>query len=227
MTRYRSQFLLVTLFVLILALPILPALGDWSRYATAFFFQLMLLAAVIAASQRRITGLIALGLFVVTLLLGVTGLWVHTYGLQLADYIVMSLFLSLVIVMILKSVFTQGYVNFGTICAALSVYLLLAVLWAVMYGMVDLIDPGAFAFNTGIGGETQSMQFGQGRSVTPLYFSLVTITTLGYGDITPLSPAASMLAVVEAVIGQFYLTVLVAWLVGTYIGLSMKPKANQ
>ena len=55
------------------------------------------------------------------------------------------------------------------------------------------------------------------ETVTSLYFSFVTLTTLGYGDITPTSPAARMLAVVEAIMGQLYIAVLVARLVGAYI----------
>ena len=54
------------------------------------------------------------------------------------------------------------------------------------------------------------------------YFSFVTITTLGYGDITPLTNRASALALIEALIGQIYLVVLVAWLVGMYVSRKSK-----
>jgi voltage-gated potassium channel Kch len=55
------------------------------------------------------------------------------------------------------------------------------------------------------------------ESIYPIYFSLVTLTTLGYGDIVPTAAAARMLAAVEAVVGQLYLAVLVARLVGLHI----------
>ena len=227
MNRYRFQFLLAALFALILALPFQHFLGNWGHYATSLLFFLMLLAAVAAVAQKRVTGVMTLGLFTASIVLKIIGVWYLPDPILMADYIVTTLFMGTVIMLILGGIFNHGHVTLNTICAALSVYLLLAVVWAMLYGLVDLIEPGSFAYNTTIGGDDPSMQFGGGRSVIPLYFSLVTLTTLGYGDIVPVSPAASMLAVVEAVIGQFYLTVLVAWLVGMYISDSIKPKANQ
>jgi hypothetical protein len=64
------------------------------------------------------------------------------------------------------------------------------------------------------------MRFGGEQSLYPIYFSLVTMTTLGYGDITPDSDTSRMLASMEAVIGQIYLAVLVARLVGLQIAQS-------
>ena len=61
------------------------------------------------------------------------------------------------------------------------------------------------------------MRFGAERSITALYYSFVTLTTLGYGDITPVSASARMLSVVEAIIGQLYIAVLVARMVGLNI----------
>lgn len=226
MTRYRFQFLLISLFALLLATPFLPALRAGGRTGASFFFSMLLLAAVAAVAHRRLAGVIALSLCAVTLLLQIIGLWYQSDAFQVVSHIVDILFLGYVTSVILRHLFTTNQVTFSTICAALCVYLLLAVLWAIVYSLVDVTEPGAFAFNSAMDGQTPSMRFGGGQSVTPMYYSLVTITTLGYGDIVPVSPAASMLAVVEAVIGQFYLTVLVAWLVGKYIASSIKESAN-
>jgi voltage-gated potassium channel Kch len=137
------------------------------------------------------------------------------------------MFLGGVILIVLNHIFRSGHIDFNTICAALSVYLLIAILWTQFYGLAELLDPGAFVYNTPIGGETTSMQMAGGKSFVAIYYSLVTITTLGYGDIVPVSPAATMLATVEAVVGQFYLTVLVAWLVGMYISSTMQAKQTE
>lgn len=229
MTRYRFQFLLSALIILILTLPLLPALpllGNWSRYAASFFFSLMLLAAVAAVSQRRAVGMIALCVYAVTAMLEIFGIFYQSVPLQIADHALSIIFLGGVIIIILKNLFYTGKISIDTICAALSVYLLMAILWSVLYTLVDAISPGSFAFNTEIGNGLSSMQFDDKLSMVPLYYSLVTITTLGYGDIVPITPMASMLAVIEAVIGQFYLTVLVAWLVGMHISSSLRLKAN-
>lgn len=226
MTRYRFQFLLISLFTLLLAIPLIPTLGAWGRAGTSFFFSMLLLAAVAAVAQRRLAGVIALCLCAVTFSLKLIGLWYQPDAFQVVSHVADILFLGYVTSVILRHLFATSQVTFSTICAALCVYLLLAVLWAIIYSLVDITDPGAFAFNAAVDGQAPSMRFGGGQSVTPIYYSLVTITTLGYGDIVPVSPAASMLAVVEAVIGQFYLTVLVAWLVGKYIASSIRGQAS-
>ncbi len=90
---------------------------------------------------------------------------------------------------------------------AISVYLLLGVAFEFVYGLILAVDPTAFRGLVESGAEIG--QF--------FYFSFVTLTTLGYGDITPASRLAGAVATLEAMIGQIYLTVLVARLVGMHI----------
>jgi voltage-gated potassium channel Kch len=86
-------------------------------------------------------------------------------------------------------------------------------MWAFAYMILELVVPGSFSQPGGsIRAETMRFE----------YFSFITITTLGYGDITPLSNRASALALLEALIGQIYLVVLVAWLVGMYVSRKAK-----
>lgn len=92
--------------------------------------------------------------------------------------------------------------------AALSAYLFMALLWSSFYVLLLQFQPQA------LGGALSAERH---LSMQLIYFSLVTITTLGYGDLLPVTPFARMLASLEAVVGQFYLTVLVAWLVGMYV----------
>jgi hypothetical protein len=86
-------------------------------------------------------------------------------------------------------------------------------MWSFLYGVLDLVEPGSFAIS-----EAQTL----GERTIYLYYSFVTITTLGYGDVTPISYIATSLAVLEAVVGQLYLVVLVAWLVGMYVSKKSK-----
>ncbi len=82
-------------------------------------------------------------------------------------------------------------------------------MWGIVYLLLNVIAPGSFV---GITGETWSEQLNEFT-----YHSFVTLTTLGYGDITPAAPVARTLNYLEAVLGQMYLTVLVAALVGIHI----------
>ena len=88
----------------------------------------------------------------------------------------------------------------------MAVYFLIGFLWSFLYIVVTISDPGSISFPDSelIPGEI-------------FYFSFVTLTTLGYGDITPESMMARNLTIIEATIGQIYLTVLVARLVGLHI----------
>ena len=99
----------------------------------------------------------------------------------------------------------------NVIYAAIAVYLFIAFMWAFLFLLVEKLQPGSITLG---GTEESTFHF--------FYYSFVTITTLGYGDITPTSEIARSLALLEAVIGQIYLVVLVARLVGIHIAQSSR-----
>lgn len=117
-------------------------------------------------------------------------------------------FFGFVASIILRGVFdSQTRVSQDTICGALSVYLLFGLVWAFAFSLLELSSPGSFS---GLG-LTEFADFGHFKRF--LGFSYVTLTTLGYGNISPATPPADSLAATEAIVGQLYLTVLVARLV--------------
>jgi hypothetical protein len=101
------------------------------------------------------------------------------------------------------------------IYGALCVYLLIGLTWGFMFLTLEGVQPGSFSL-----GQGQPNGIAKDPA-TLVYFSFVTLSTVGYGDITPLSPPARSLAFMEAIIGQIYLAVLVARLVGLHIASSM------
>ena len=117
--------------------------------------------------------------------------------------------------------FTLKQVVFGTeistnrLVGAICVYLLLGVIWAVGYARINLVSPGSFA------GFLPMDELGWDSEW--LYFSFVTMTTLGYGDILPVSAAARGLAYMQAIVGQFYIAILVAGLVSAYVSNRGEP----
>lgn len=98
-------------------------------------------------------------------------------------------------------------VTTDTMMSAISGFLLLAMFWATLYSIVELIEPGSYLVHDKPVGDHPT------GHVVFLYFSLVTITTLGYGDIVPGTPRAGMLASLEAVVGQLYVAILIARIV--------------
>jgi voltage-gated potassium channel Kch len=109
--------------------------------------------------------------------------------------------------MVLTQVFRQGPVTFHRIQGAIAAYLLLGLAWANAYELIELARPGALRFPDG-GGPTP---------IRLIYFSFVTLTTVGYGDITPLHPTARSLAISEALVGQLFPAILIARLVSMEI----------
>ena len=121
-------------------------------------------------------------------------------------------FFTYVLIINFKDIFVNGdRVSMDTIFQAISVYLLLGLAWAFAYVSLELIIPGSFSIGVDLTVQSD-LDFHKF-----LYFSFVTMTTLGYGDITPVTPPAGSLSYVQAVVGQIYLTVLVARLVGMHI----------
>ena len=122
--------------------------------------------------------------------------------------------LSFVCVALLVGIFEGRTVTAGSISSSLSVYLLLGIVWSLAYLLVELGSPGSFyGLGEGSAAETQ-------RDL--LYYSFMTLVTVGYGDIGPVSPGARALAISEAVVGQLYLVVLVASLVGMFLSMQSR-----
>jgi hypothetical protein len=119
----------------------------------------------------------------------------------------------------LRYVLTTRRVSLDMIFGAVVAYLLIGVGFAMFYTMLLTLDPQAFKL-------ADPVKLGNDAALMPrmVYFSFVTIATLGYGDITPQTPFLQILAAFEAVIGQFYIAVVIAWLVSRYV---MEPNPQQ
>jgi uncharacterized membrane protein len=108
------------------------------------------------------------------------------------------------------TLFREREVTADGVATALCAYLLIGLAWTLFYVAVHDLNPDAFRLPEGI------VQPGRAASAF-LYFSFVTLATLGYGDITPHSEAARALAVIEAIVGQFFVAVVLARLVALEI----------
>ena len=104
----------------------------------------------------------------------------------------------------LKHVMFSGKITLNKIIGSICIYLLIGVTWGILYNLLVYFQPGAF----------KGLSLAQASEGDFMYYSFVTLSTVGYGDISPVSPLARALAYLEAIVGQFYLAVLVASLVG-------------
>lgn len=171
------------------------------------------LVLVLVAGVRSLTGFkwmfrIGVTLAVSWVTLEVIYLFSRVEALVGIVLLVALVFVALVGFIAMRDVLYGGEVDQNRLMGAMCVYLLIGLAWSYAFMLVHIVSPTSFDGIAGAKTEAhvQAMQF--------LYYSFVTLTTLGYGEITPVSPVAQTLAYMEAVSGQFYLTILVAALVG-------------
>lgn len=125
-------------------------------------------------------------------------------------YLLFVAYYGLLIYSYASQIFQSKKVTKNVLFAAFCLYLMIGLFWGALYGLLDTIQPGAYS---GVLMENAD----KGMIHVFNYFSLITLTTLGYGDITPQTPGAASICQIEAVVGQFFTAVLVAWLVAKYM----------
>jgi Zn-dependent protease with chaperone function len=188
------------------------------RVLANLFFSLILITGAIAATRNRVFRLLVLSWG----LLAFVFLWVrHLFPHQALIFLTTCLslfFLVLLALLILGQAFREGPTTSHRITGAVAVYLLLGLIWSLAYYLVALPIPEAFAvqgpFTRGDGEALQSHL---------IYFSFVTLTTLGYGDIVAVHPMARMLAILQGVTGQLFPAILIARLVSLHVQTRRKP----
>ena len=205
--RYVQLLIALLLGLALYPVAVETGLARWFRLA----LMLMLAVSAYAVSGRRrvLLTALALGIPAIAAQLGAVALE-GRISLLLAAGLAL-LFLAFVTVVIFSSVLAPGKVTRDKIAGAISVYLLLGMVWALLYTVLAIAHPGTFDLPAGAEGQGEVTEY------TFFYFSFVTLTTLGYGDITPVSPVSQTLAWLQAVVGQLYLAILVARLVGLHI----------
>ncbi len=202
----RYTTLLWSLIVLFLLYPVMQKLG-MSRFWSLFFIA-ELLFAVYSVSEGTKSLKIAALLVTPAILGELSFFFLETRETHWFSVISVGVFLGYVAFVVYKtSVFSKGRMTPDRVAGAIAVYLLLGLLWALVYGIVSSTDPDAF---TGLASFSLEES---GAQQDFIYFSFVTLTTLGYGDMSPVSPFAKTLAWFEAVFGQLYLAVTIARLV--------------
>ena len=214
--RRRFVILLFLLLALILITPLVEGFVKlhiiWNIFLTGIF-----VSAVYAVSEQKRRDYMA-SLLALPMLVSVwSGYFVESNSVVIVGTLCCVVFFAYMIVNILLFIYKQDEVTRDLIAGAAVVYLLMALMWVFIYRVVEAAHPGSFTISTT--DIHERMRF--------LYFSLVTITTLGYGDIVPTTSLASSLATLEAVVGQLYLVTTVAWLVGVRVTQSREKKSSQ
>lgn len=215
----RFFFLLIFLMVFIFLGPFIQA-NDKGLSLYDGLFTAMLIVGAYSASKKKSSLVIASALALPAVAL----VWLDHFdpstSYAVPRYVLALLFFTFTAGTILSHVVKAERVTFDKICAALCSYLLLGLIFAILYSLLEFLEPGTFLAGGHVMPKGDPGAFygaGLGQAV---YFSFTTLTTLGYGDLAGATPVAKNLSVLEATIGQIYLVVLVARLVGMEIAHS-------
>lgn len=221
----RFYVLLGGLLALMLAAPLVDAFAERADsaippYVMSAVFLFMLLGVILALCEHRRSVIIALLLALPAAVLWVVDMYAQRDAVTIAQMACAIALLVYAVLMILVFIFKGGPVSGNVIAASMCIYLLLGVIWGEAYSIIAVVDPGAFMITHSQDAGQFVMKVGGRGTSYALYYSLVTMTTLGYGDVVPISLAARTLATTQAITGQMYLAVLVARLVGMHIAQS-------
>lgn len=218
MANYKYEMLLAAQLLLSVISPLFSSIVH-ARTVLDITVTIVFVTAIYVISGTRKHFIIGMILMVPALLLT----WgVKLYHVPSLEYLALAgtaLFFCYVASLILADIFRSKMVTLDIIAGGICVYLFFGNICGMVYALIGRLDPAAFSIP-----EATASYIGNslGEVSSAMYFSFVTLTTLGYGDITPVNTFARTLAYLEAAIGQFYLTVLIASLVGIHISTSNK-----
>ena len=198
--------LLLSLFSVILLNPILDH-GDFRKLILAGLTFVPVIIATIRLSQKRLWIWPSILLMSVSAIFGLMSAFIANPLLATIKWGLFAAFFALTVVGLFSYLTSARDVLRTHLYTAISVYLLLGMTWFALYCAIDAAFPGSFEYTNKIVANRQSEL---------MYFSLITLTTIGYGDILPLNGEARMLAALEGVIGVLYVAITVAILVSAF-----------
>ncbi len=226
MTKYLKQsryfLLLVSLSLLFIVYPFFS--GVFSQGAVfQLFFSIVLISALFINHPKRINFRVAIALMVPS----IAFTWAHIVypplDLMLWGMFFQLMFLSFIATRIVIRFSMKDEIELDQIFGSVCVYFLIGMIWAIVYFMIEDIFPGSFKMVEVLSSDGEAHNsFRYLHNF--MYFSFSTLSTLGYGDITPSSPVARSLTSIEAMMGQFYMAVLVARWVGLHIADTIYKK---
>jgi hypothetical protein len=211
----REHPLRLLLWMLLAVFAVRPGIESYSAVmALDAIFSLILLGVLRRLAQSPSLFWSSVGLLVVALVARLADRYDDTTWLTHAADVVSALFTLLVILFLLDYVVRAPRVTQNTLLAAICAYILVGVLFGFVFLLVYRVQPRAFDLDPLLGPPETQLR----------YFSMITLTTVGYGDILPKTPESRALAALEALIAQLYLAAIVARLVGIQVANAARPQ---
>ena len=210
MKQGNFTYMLVGLLIFFL---LAPSITKYFPVSSSIFIQItfmtLMIIGVWSLKGNSVWFNIGFALASVGIILSIFNIFLNFTIIYVLSMINVFLFCSMSSVIVMKQVLFKGKIDSNKLIGSVCIYLLMGLVWGSVYIIIGILVPDAFE---GIVSETE-----RNLAWEYIYFSYVTLSTLGYGDITPIYPLARSLAYLEAICGQLYIAILIASLVGAFL----------
>jgi len=209
LSKERGTLFLMLSLILLMVLTAFLEHSSIGRVALLVAVYAILIFAILELHDKGTVRWLATGAAIPIIFIELAALLRPSHSLSIVGYALFAAFFGFVGAGHFSFLGKPGAITSGRIYASVSLYLILGMFWYALFNLMEAIHPGSFVFSGAGISEPVSRH-------ALLYFSLATLTTLGYGDIIPVTPPARMFAALESIMGVLYIAVTVARLVAAY-----------
>ncbi len=207
--KSRFIYIIFAIILVLLVNPFIRPLGLIGHLFSTLLLSMIPLASAYALTEDRKKAIIVLLIAAPFVILDGLNVFFTNRPLMIVAYSFGTILYFYIVILLVKNLLSIRVITADLIFCAISIYLLIGVMWAGIYIVLDGISPGSFSETTDL-----------------LYFSFVTLTTVGFGDVAPLSVLSRRLAVFEAAMGNVYMAVIIAMIVGRYMQMQVEQDSK-
>lgn len=207
--KSRFIYIIFAIILVLLVNPFIRPLGLIGHLFSTLLLSMIPLASAYALTEDRKKAIIVLLIAAPFVILDGLNVFFTNRSLMIVAYSFGTILYFYIVILLVKNLLSIRVITADLIFCAISIYLLIGIMWAGIYIVLDGISPGSFSETTDL-----------------LYFSFVTLTTVGFGDVAPLSVLSRRLAVFEAAMGSIYMAVIIAMIVGRYMQMQVEQDSK-
>ena len=210
--KSRFIYIIFAIMLVLLVNPFIRPLGLIGHLISTLLLAMIPLASAFALTEDRKKAIIVLLIAAPFVILDGLNVFFTNRPLMVVAFSFGTILYFYIVVLLVKNLLSIRVITADLIYCAISIYLLIGIMWAGIYTVLEGISPGSFSGTSG--------------TVDLLYFSFVTLTTVGFGDVAPLSILGKRLAVFEAAMGSIYMAVIIAMIVGRYMSMQVEKDSE-
>ena len=210
--KSRFIYIIFAIMLVLLVNPFIRPLGLIGHLFSTLLLAMIPLASAYAQTENRKKAIIVLFIAAPFVILDGLNVFFTNRPLMVVAFSFGTILYFYIVFLLVKNLLSIRVITADLIYCAISIYLLIGIMWAGIYTVLEGISPGSFSGTSG--------------TVDLLYFSFVTLTTVGFGDVAPLSILGKRLAVFEAAMGSIYMAVIIAMIVGRYMSMQVEQDSE-